>query len=526
MYQTPQTIPGMLKRNVVDFPDREAFVSVSHRTGAWVRYTWLDLDRLSDRLAAGLAGLGVRRKDKVAFLHGNSAECYLAYLAIHKLGAMFVPINARLVAREVEFILGHAEADYVILGSDFLSLADEIRGRLPVKSWVCMEKEGRALPEWTVSFAALLETSGPPPDVEIGPHDEADLLYTTGTTGMPKGVILTQVNKIACGRMLGASAGLSRRQYGWDRCQNAFPFFTSTGVSSVLMNWLYYGFTQILEPVFEVEATLETIARERTTFYGGAPSMFIFLLDHPRFKEYDTSSLRTVSSGGSAMPEEVTRRMMEAWPGLRIYNFYGLTEGGVGGTYLDASDALRKLGSIGTPWVPDQEARIVDDAGRDAAPGEVGEIAIRGPNIMKGYYKNPEATADTLRNGWLHTGDMGYYDEEGYFFYTDRMKDMIVRGGFNIYPVEVESVLFEHPSVLQVAVIAKPHPKLGEDVLALVVPAKGRQVEPRELMDFCSDKLADFKRPREIVFVESLPLNPMGKMDKKALRAQYMNRDS
>jgi acyl-CoA synthetase (AMP-forming)/AMP-acid ligase II len=201
---------------------------------------------------------------------------------------------------------------------------------------------------------------------------------------------------------------------------------------------------------------------------------------------------------------------------------YGLTEGGVGGTRLDACDALWKLGSIGLPWAPDMEGRIVDDQDRDVPMGEIGEIILRGPNVMKQYHKNPEATQEALRNGWLHTGDLGYYDQDGYFYYKDRMKDMIVRGGFNIYSIEVENVLYEHPAVKQCAVIAKPHSKLGEDILAFVVPVEGKMITAEELAIFCSDKLADYKRPRDIRFVDSIPRNALGKTDKKALRQQYI----
>jgi len=221
------------------------------------------------------------------------------------------------------------------------------------------------------------------------------------------------------------------------------------------------------------------------------------------------------------MPEEVIRDAMKAWPGIKLVNIYGLTEGGIGGTRLGPEDHLTKMGSIGRPWAPDMEARIVDDNDRDVGVREVGELILRGPNVMKGYYKDPEATAEALRNGWLHTGDLAYYDEEGYIYYVDRKKDMLVRGGYNVYSVEVESVLYEHPAVKQCAVVGKPHPKLGEDVAAFIVIREGTKVTAEELMEFCKDKLADFKRPRDIRFVDSLPITAMGKIDKKELRSRF-----
>jgi len=523
MYTIPQTIPEMLQRNVVDFPDREAVVAVSHFTGEWDRKTWRELDDITDRVAAGMAELKIKKGAKVAFMHGNNMEAYYVYLAIHKLGAMFVPINVRLVPREIEYIIQHSDAEFLFVGSTFIAQLEELRDKIKIKEYVCIDKGGESVPQWAVPFSKLLSTKGAPPKVSLKPEDEADLLYTSGTTGLPKGVVLTQANKVACGRLLGSVISAVRLHYAPQRVQNVFPFFTSTGVSSVTMSWLYYANTVILEPTFDVVQTLEVIQREKSTLYMGAPVMFIFILSHPQFKEFDTSSLRSVGYGASPMHEEVIRQIMDTWPGIKVLNVYGLTEGGTGGTYLGASDALRKFGSIGQPWAPDQEARIVDPNDNDVSVGEVGEIVLRGPNIMKEYYKDPEATKETLRNGWLHTGDLGYYDEDGYFYYTDRLKDMINRGGFNVYPIEVENVLYEHPAVQQCAVVGKPHSSLGEDVLALVVLAAGQSVTAEELMEFTKDKIAGFKRPREIRFVDALPLTMLGKVDKKAIRTTMLD---
>jgi len=522
MWKNPETIRDLLERNVADFPDREAFVSVSYRTREWLRHTWKEMDERSDRLAAGLSALGVKKGEKIAFLLTNSVECYYTYLAIHKLGAVFVPINVRLVPREVEYIVENSDADWIIAGHDFLPLVDEVRDRLDIKRIVGIEKEGQGLPDWVESFTKVTESSGSPPEVSIGPDDEADLLYTSGTTGLPKGVVLTQANKVACGRLIGTSLDLSRLHHGASRFQNAFPFFTSSGCSSVMMMWLYFAPGLILEESFDAVKTFETIEKERPTSYGGAPAMYVFLLNHPRFKEFDTSSLRSLTSGAAAMPEEVIRKLQAAWPGIKVYNLYALTEAGTGGTTLNASEMYTRIGSVGHPWAPEQELRIVDDQGHDVQPGEVGEIILRGPNIMKEYYKNPEATAQTLRDGWLYTGDMGRCDGEGYLYFTDRKKDMIVRGGYNVYSVEVESVLYEHPAVGQCAVVGKPHPELGEDVLAFVTPKPGEKVTAEDLQAFTRDKLADYKRPRDIRFIDAMPINPTGKVDKRSLMAQYL----
>jgi acyl-CoA synthetase (AMP-forming)/AMP-acid ligase II len=363
-----------------------------------------------------------------------------------------------------------------------------------------------------------------PVKTQLNEEDASDLIYTTGTTGNPKGCILVHGGKVACGRMIGVTFGFRRLWVGWDRCQNPFPFFTSSGISSMFMPWLYYGYTEILEQTFDVEKTLKTIEKEKSTVYLAAPSMYILIMDHPKFANYDLSSIKTFGYGGSLMPEELMVRINKKWPGIRLYHVYGLTEGGTGGLMCTAADAMRKSGAIGLPWGPDQEVKIVDENDMDLPPEEVGEIVLRGPNIMQAYYKDDKATEETLKNGWLHTGDLGRMDSEGFVYFVDRKKDMIVRGGFNVYAVEVENVLYEHPAVSQCAVIGKPHKVLGGDVMAMIVLRPRAKASAEELIAFCKDKLADFKRPRVIEFRESLPLNPMGKVDKKILRSSVKER--
>jgi long-chain acyl-CoA synthetase len=282
---------------------------------------------------------------------------------------------------------------------------------------------------------------------------------------------------------------------------------------------LYFGYTLIHDSTFDVLSTLSTIQKEKSTAYVGTAAMFIMIMDHPEFENYDTSSIKVFGYGGSVMPEETIRRIYKYWPHAGLYNCYGLTEGGTGGVFCPQHAALTKLGAIGIPWGPEQEARIVDENDMDVPVGEIGEIVLRGPNIMKGYYKDEKATEEAMKNGWLHTGDLGRYDSDGYIYFVDRKKDMIVRGGYNVYAVEVENVLYEHPAVSQCAVIGKPHKVLGEDVMAVVVLRPGAKASAEELMAFCKDKLADYKRPRTVDFWETLPLNAMGKVDKKILRA-------
>ncbi|MFK5952061.1 MAG: AMP-binding protein [Desulfobacterium sp.] len=525
MWNTVETIPDMLRRNVSDFSDRDAVIAVSYATGEWVKHTWRELDDITDRVAAGLVGLGLKKGMRVGFLQGNCMENYYTYLAVHKIGAVFIPVNIRLVAREVAHIVSDSGSTFFIIGHDFIPLLETLqKDSKEKKQTICMEKPGAAAPDWTTPFTRLMESSDSCPSVDISPDDDADIIYTSGTTGIPKGVVLTHANKVANGRMAGTSLGAYRSFHSSLICQTAFPFFTSAGLSTVTMKWLYYGKTQILEPMFDVLQTLEIIQREKTTEYAGAPSMLIFIMDHPKFNEFDVDSIRSIVYGGSPMPEEVIRRIFKKWPKVKAYNLFGLTEGGPGGTCmaLDGHD-YSKAASVGLPWQPDQDVRIVDESGNTMLPNQVGEFVLRGPNVMKGYHNNLKATQETVRDGWLYTGDMGYVDDDGYFFYTDRKKDMIIRGGFNVYPVELENVLHEHPGVFQCAVVGIPHPKLGEDIVACVVLNKDAAVTADELIAFCTDKLADFKCPRKIKIMDSLPITAMGKMDKKVIRKTLEN---
>lgn len=525
MWNGPQTIQEALERNLEAFPDREALYAVNYRSGLWEKLTWRQIKEVTDHLAKGLADLGVTKGQKLAFMNASYVENVCFYLAARRVGAIFIPVNVRLVAREVEYIVINSDTEYLVYGHEYEALVNQLRAKIPqIKKIICIEKEGKPVPEWAVAYGQLLQSIGSPPDVEIKPEDDADIIYTSGTTGRPKGVVLTEANKIACGRLHGNAWGFHRLHYGYMRHQTPFPFFTSTGVSSHIMTWLWYGYYLIWEPVFDAVQSMRLIQQEKTTSICLAPTMIIFIMQHPQFPQFDMSSLRIMSYGGSAMPEEVIRQALDAWPGLKLVNIYGLTEGGVGGTRLGPEDHLAKIGSIGLPWAPDMEGRIVDDMDMDVGVGVVGELIFRGPNVMKEYYKDPEATKETLKNGWLHTGDLTYYDKDGYIYYVDRKKDMLVRGGYNVYSVEVESILYEHPAVKQCCVVGKPHPKLGEDVAAFIVLREGMTATAEELMAFCQDKLADFKRPRDIRFLDAIPITAMGKVDKKEIRARYFGK--
>lgn len=512
---TARTVPQLLRDRATRYPNKLALVAESG-LGGQVRLTYAQLDWLSTRLAQGLQGLGVKKGDRVAILLTNysGAECVLTFFASHKVGAINVPVNTRFVGRELEYVLNHCEARVLVVGHEMVHVIKEIKGELDSLEAIVSVTPGESV--LGLSFADVLAQGGSGGEitVEVGEDDDADLLYTSGTTGRPKGVLHTHSSTVATGIAVGGALGLKPE----DVYQSAFPFFTSSGCHFNIMSVLQYGATLVMEPEFQVERTLATMERERTTVYVGVPSVYTFLLDSGLMPNYDLSSLRLLDYGGAPMPKEVIKQLYEQVPGVELRQTYGLTEAGPTGIYLPGKYALRKLGSVGKEAMPLTEFRVVDDQGRDVPPGQVGEICYRGPAIMKGYFKDPEATAAALVDGWLHSGDLVVQDEDGFLYHVDRKKDIIIRGGFNVSSMEVENILYEHPDVLEAAVVAKPHPKLGEDIKAFVVLKKGIQRTPQEIEAFCRQRLADFKVPRDIEFIDALPRNPMGKVLKTELR--------
>ena len=303
-----------------------------------------------------------------------------------------------------------------------------------------------------------------------------------------------------------------------DIFQTTIPFFTSSGCHFSMMANLYYGSTLIFEPKFEVQDALASIESNRVTVYLGAPAAYIMMLNSGTITNYDLSSIRLLDYGGSSMPKNVIKQLYKAFPNAELRQTYGLTEAGPSGIYLSGKFALSKLGSVGNKPVPLTQFRIVDENDQKVHPGQIGEICYRGPSVMKGYYKDPKATAEILRDGWLHSGDLVEMDEDGFIFHVDRKKDIIIRGGFNIASVEIENTIYEHPGVLETAVIAIPDQIFGEDIKAYVVLKKGVICSESDIVDFCKARLSGFKVPKDIEFIESLPRNQMGKVLKKELR--------
>jgi long-chain acyl-CoA synthetase len=427
-------------------------------------------------------------------------------------------MNVLLRAPEVAFYVGDSEARVLITWEDFAEEAMKGVAQLSgVTTYVANKPGSEARPEGSRPFSELMQGSPAFDMVATDPDDTAVILYTSGTTGKPKGAELTHLNLFMCCQV---SADRLISIQDDDVALAVLPLFHSFGQSNVMNTTIYAGGTMTLVPRFEVDKVLEVIQRDRVTLFLGVPTMYFALLHHPQAGDYDISSLRLCVSGGASMPGEVMKAFEKKFGGTTILEGYGLSETSPSASF-NRSQAERKFLSIGKP-VWGVEMRIHDEDDRPLAPGQenVGEIVIRGHNVMKGYFKNPEATAEAMKGGWFHSGDMGYVDADGFFFIVDRKKELIIRGGFNVYPREVEEVLYAHPAVQEAAVIGIPDPKLGEEVKAVVALKQGQSATEEELIAWTKERVAAYKYPRSVQFVETLPKGPTGKILKKELKQQ------
>lgn len=467
-----------------------------------------------NQLAAGLAELGVGRGDVVGLLLYNQPEFLELVYATNQLGAVFLPLNYRLSEEEWQYILGHAQAKVIVTEPEFVRAVERSAGCLTdLEHRVLI---GGDLPEepWTGYEELLARHKGERVEpVDVGPDDLQRLMYTSGTTSRPKGVRITYGNLQAKNLAHIVHFGLTAA----DTTLVCGPLYHVGGLDMPALGVLYAGGSVVLQRKFDPQAVLEEIEKHRVTNVWLAPAMVNAVLEVPDREEYDTSSVRFILGGGEKTPEPVLRRIMTAFPKAWFADAYGLTETVSGDTFLDREHALSKLGSVGRP-VPHTRVRIVGDTGAEVPAGELGEITLRGPKVFAGYWRDEKATAAALRDGWFHTGDIGHVDEDGFLFIDDRKKDMIVSGGENIATPEVERVLYEHPAVLEAAVVGIDHPRWGEVPRAFVVFRPGESAGPEELREFCRARLAKFKVPARFDIVDELPRTPSGKVLKRTLR--------
>jgi long-chain acyl-CoA synthetase len=458
------------------------------------------LDGGSAHVAGLLKSKGVEPGDRVGIMLPNVPYFPVIYYGILRAGAVVVPMNPLLKGREVEFYLTDPESKVLFAWHDFAEPAE--KGAADTDAELILVKPGE-FEDIVGSAEAVTEVA------ERDGDDTAVILYTSGTTGTPKGAELTHDNLLSNVETILES--LIEIQPD-DVVLGALPFFHSFGQTCGLNSCMKAGGQLTLIPRFDPDKALEIIQRDKVTIFEGVPTMYVGMLHADSADSADTSCLRLCVSGGSAMPGEVLRAFEEKF-GCKILEGYGLSETSPVASF-NHPDRERKVGSIGTP-IAGVEMRVVDDEGNDVEQGEVGEIAIKGPNVMKGYWRKDDATAETIKDGWFHTGDMAKVDDEGYFFIVDRKKELIIRGGYNVYPREVEEALYEHPAVQEAAVIGVPDDKMGEEVGAAVVLKQGEDVSAEELRDFVKEEVASYKYPRKIWFVDELPKGPTGKILKR-----------
>lgn len=472
-------------------------------------FTYQELDQITNRLANALQGLGIKRGDRVALLLPNIPEFVIAYLGILKIGAIAVSLNVMLKKNEVKFILNDCSAKVLVTTE---SLSENVPdAELPELQHILIA-EGQA--RIGISFNEVISNASPDMRaVEMERDEPAAILYTSGTTGFPKGATLSHGNVIS--NVYAANHCYHTQPE--DRLLLFLPLFHCFGQNAILNAGLHACATIVLQRRFELEQVLSTIVRDRVTIFFGVPTVFIKLLN-TNTSDYDLSSVRYYFTAAATMPIEVTQRW-HSKHGMVIYEGYGLTETSPFSTYNH--DLKFKLGSIGSP-IENVEMKIVNLDGDLVAPGEVGEIVVKGPNIMLGYWNRPEETAQVIKNGWFHTGDIGRMDEEGYFYIVDRLKDMINVSGFKVYPAEVENVIYQHPAVAECAVYGVPDQVKGERVLANILLKEGFAITEAEMMAFCSERMATYKLPHTIKFINSLPKNATGKILKRVLKQQEL----
>ncbi|MFZ0547371.1 MAG: long-chain fatty acid--CoA ligase [Candidatus Promineifilaceae bacterium] len=491
-----------------------------------MKLTYGQVNAMASQVANGLAGLGVKPGDKVALSCPNLPYFPIAYYGILKTGAVVVPLNVLLKPREIAYHLEDSDSKvyFCFEGTEQLPMGQmghaafqEVDGC--EHFFVMTANPAAPSPiEGTKTLGMLLHNQPPTFNtVQTEADDTAVILYTSGTTGRPKGAELSHSNMIM-------NARLSDNMYGHsdsDVSLIVLPLFHSFGQSVQMNAGFYNGAALTLLPRFDPDAALAIMDRDNVTIFAGVPTMYWALLNYPNADKYDlekiASNLRLCASGGSAMPVEVMKAFEEKFK-VSILEGYGLSETSPVATF-NRMDRERKPGSVGIP-VWGVEVKIVDEVDKEVATGELGEIVIRGHNVMKGYYGKPEATAEAFRGGWFHTGDIGKIDEDGYIYIVDRVKDMIIRGGFNVYPREVEEVLMSHPGVSLAAVIGVPHEQYGEEVKAFIVPKADADITPEEIVAWSKENMAAYKYPRTVELRDTLPMNATGKILKIELRKE------
>ncbi len=505
------TVAGMLRSSAARVPEREALVFGDRRL------TYRELDGEVDRVAAELRARGVAKGERLALMGTNSDRFVIAYYAAHRLGAVLVPINPASAAPELDHLLRDSGAATLVFAPAVSrTVADAARAGLPdglrlLSTGPLDHPDDAGAPDL---FAAAAQRPAEPVEADIAESDDAQILYTSGTTGKPKGALFDQYRMLWETAAFIATVGLR----DGDRMLHVAPLYHSAELNLMLTPGMFLGATHVVHESFDPAAVLDTLERERITMFFGVPTMYQFLTRIPGAGGRDLRAWRTGMFGAAPMPATAVRALVETFPGVEFMQLCGQTEGGPGGILSTHEQTVARPDASGRQALITMEVRVVDGEGRDVKAGEVGEMLLRGPTCMKEYWNKPEATAQTMRGGWVHTGDLTRVDADGYMTVVDRTKDMIITGGRNVYSVEVENAVAAHPSVADCAVVARPHPEYGESIVAAVTLAEGAELTLDELRGFCGDRIAHYKVPHDLVVLDAIPRNPSGKILKREVR--------
>ncbi len=489
-------------------PDRVAIVYEDHTLN------YGELYQRVLRLAQALRSRGVRRGDRVAYLGNNHPSLLETLFATAILGAVFVPLNTRLAVPELTYIVNDSASIVLVYGPEHAEMADELRPRTTVNEYVAVSGETDSVA--TCGYADLIaNASAEPIDEPVDLDDMCMIMYTSGTTGHPKGAVLTHGNITwNCVNVL-IEVDLTADEV----TLLSAPLFHTAALNMTCMPTLMKGGRVVITNGFDPDTTFDLFASQRITWMFGVPAMFNALAASPRWENADLSSLRVVEAGGAPVPEATIATYQQR--GLTFLQGYGMTETAPGALFLGAADSSHKVGSAGKSSFF-TNVRVIDEQNHDTEPGQAGEIVVAGPNVMKGYWCRPDDTAASFTSGgWFRTGDVATVDDEGYVYVVDRIKDVIISGGENVYPAEVENVLYDHPGVADVAVIGVVDDTWGEAGQAIVVAREGTEVSTQELLDHCSGRLARYKIPKSVRFTDALPRNASGKLLKTRLRQSH-----
>ncbi len=491
-----KNISDLLRTRVSEAPHKLFLFSQADRR----QFTYQQFSDAVNRAAALLVAKGITKGDAVSLLMPNSVEYVIAYFACWQLGALAGPVNSLLKSQEIEYVVTNSDSKALLVSSEFLLVIEPLKDRLPI---IMFDDEADATAGVDLSKLTV---------AEVSLDDAAIIIYTSGTTGKPKGCLLTHGNVISNARQISEWLGFGPE----DRLLTMMPLFHMNAVSVTTMSALYAGASTVVTPKFSASRFWQFISDYQITSFGSVATMLSMLLTtYPDGvpEGLKTDQLRFAMCGSAPVPAETIKRFEEAFNCLVIEG-YGLSESTCRSTF-NPPDKRRRAGSCGLPI--GNEMRVVDDDDNDVPDGSLGEIVLRGENVLKGYYKNPDATATAFRNGWFHTGDIGYRDADGFYFIVDRKSDMIIRGGENIYPREIDEVLYQHPAVSSAAVVGVPDQLYGEEVAGFVVLREGSEATEEEVIDFCKARLADYKCPKTIRFVKDIPKGPTGKLLKREL---------